>query len=240
MTLSLVIQILLILHVVKTGRNIYWLFIIALLPVAGSIVYFIVEIVPDIIGSQTGRQVSQKITEVLNPNKNLNQAAAADSVNDSIDNTKKLADECLNKQMYIEAKQLYKQCLSGLYEYDPDLMYGLAESEYGLANYAEVEYLLHKLITHNPCYKNQKTHLLFAKTLEHLGKTDSAIEEYEVLNSYYTSPEPTYYLAKLLKRQGQKQKATELFKKIILQSKVSGRHYYSLHKTWIKLAKNEL
>lgn len=236
---SIIIQVLLVLHVVKTGRNTTWIWIVVMLPIAGSIAYLIIEVLPDIAGTRTGRKAKSKVIEVLNPDKDINKAASDYSIRDTVDNSIKLANECINKEMYEEAKQLYKKCLTGMHEYEPDIMYGLAESEYGLSNYVEVKTILDSLIVHNPEYKNQDAHLLYAKSLEKLGEVKQAIEEFEILDSYYSGPEPTYHLAMLFKQQGEEQKARALLKKIIHKSDISGGHYNRLHTAWIKLAKNE-
>ena len=239
LAISVLLQVLLVLHVVKTGRNTTWIWIIVMLPPAGAIAYLVVEVLPDLTHSRTGRRTTKKVLEVLNPDRDINRAAADYSVTETIDNTMKLASECINKEMYAEARELYKKCLVGVHEHDPDIMHGLAQSEYGLQNYSETKQLLDELIKLNPAYKNQEAHLLYAKNLEQLGEHKQALEEYEILDSYYLGPEPTYRLGMLLKKQGQEQKAMELFRKIIHKSDISGGHYRSLHKTWIKLARSE-
>ena len=210
-----------------------------MLPIAGSIAYFIIEVFPDMAGSKTGRSAKRNVIEILNPDKDPNQAAADYSTIDTVENTIHLAQECLNKEMYNEANQLYNECLTGVHEYDPDIMFGLAESEYGLSNYDTTKSILDSLIAQNPDYKNQQAHLLYAKSLEQLGEIQLAFNEYETLDSYYLGSEPTYRLAMLLKKQGQDQKARELLKKIINKSDVFGGHYHRLHKPWVKLAKKE-
>jgi len=237
--ISIIIQVILVLHVVRTGRNTTWIWIVVMLPIAGSIAYFIIEILPDMAGSKTGRSTKRKVTEILNPDKDLNQAASDYSAIGTVENSMQLAEECLNKEIYKEANQLYKKCLTSVHEYDPDIMFGLAASEYGLSNYDEAKSILDNLIAQNPDYKNQEAHLLYAKSLEQLGEIKLAFEEYEILDSYYLGSEPTYRLAMLLKRQGQDKKARELLKKIIHKSDVFGGHYHRLHKPWMKLAKKE-
>lgn len=235
--ISIIIQVAFLLHVIKTGRDTRWLYIILLLPVAGAIVYFIVEVWPDLAGSRTGRKAKKKVSEVLQPNKDLNQALEDYSTTDTVENALKLGNECLTKNMYAEAKQLFSQCLTGIHEHDPDIMHGLAQSEYGLENYSETKSILDKLIEYNPDYRNQEAHLLYAKSLERLGDTQKALEEYEILDSYYLGPEPTYHFAMLLRNQGHEERANALLEKIIKKSDLSGGHYNQLHKAWIKLAK---
>ena len=50
--LSLVIQALLIVHCIKTGRNQIWIWVLALLSYAGIIAYVAAELVPDLLRSR--------------------------------------------------------------------------------------------------------------------------------------------------------------------------------------------
>ncbi len=210
-----------------------------MLPLAGSIAYFILEVVPDFAGSRTGRTAKRKVIEVLNPDKDINQAASDYSVTDTVENSLNLAGECLKKGLFDEAKQLYLKCLAGVYENDPDMLHGLAECEYGLQNYSEVKSLLDRLIQQNPEYRNQEAHLLYAKALDKLGEDKKAFEEFEILDSYYSGPEPTFHLAMLYRKRGLEDKAQELLNSIVRRADMSGGHYKKLHRKWISKAKNE-
>ena len=44
--LSILIQVALVIHIVKTGRSTTWIWIVVMLPVAGSIAYFVLEGLP--------------------------------------------------------------------------------------------------------------------------------------------------------------------------------------------------
>ncbi|MDH5178654.1 MAG: hypothetical protein OEZ39_19925 [Gammaproteobacteria bacterium] len=235
--LSIVLQVALVVHVVKTGRPTMWIWIIIMLPLAGMIAYFLIELLPDLLGTRTGRQATHNLKKIINPNRNLNDAALNYSISDTVENSLQLARECLDKQMYDEAKRLYEKCLTGLHKDDPDIMFGLARAEHGLQHHAAVKALLDELIATNPNYKNHDAHLLYAVTLEMLGEIDKALEEYVVLDRYYPGPEPTYRYAALLKQQGRVAEAKQLLEKILTAAKTSGRHYNSLHKEWINKAK---
>ncbi len=52
--LSLVIQALLIIHVIKTGRNTIWIWVLALLSYAGVIAYVAAELIPELLRSRSG------------------------------------------------------------------------------------------------------------------------------------------------------------------------------------------
>lgn len=238
--LSILIQVAFVLHIVKTGRNTTWIWIVIMLPLAGSIVYFIVEVLPGLLGSRTGRKASSNLRKVINPNKDINDASFNYSVSDTVENSMRLANECMNKNMFGEAKGLYEKCLKGVHEYDPDIMYGLARAEFALNNFKKVKAVLDEIIEKNPNYKNADAHLLYARSLEELNEVELALTEYDALDKYFSGPEATFHYAMLLKRKGEQSKAKELFEKILHSSKISGKHYNSLYNEWIKKAKNEI
>lgn len=237
--LSILIQVAFVIHIVKTGRNTTWIWIVIMLPLAGSIAYLILEILPEITASRSGRKTGSKIGKLLNPDKEINQAAQNYSIVDTVENSLTLAKEFLNKNMFEEAKEIYNKCLKGLHEHDPEIMQGLATAEFGIKNYTEVKVILDDLIAKNPDYKNADAHLLYARTLEKLNRIDAALEEYQVLNSYFPGPEASYRYAMLLKKCGDSKKSIELINKIIFDAKNSSEHYNSLYRDWIKSAKNE-
>ena len=137
-----------------------WIWVVIILPLAGSIAYFIVEILPGMMGTRTARKASRGLGGFLNPNKSFNQATKELAVSDTVEHRMHLAEQYLEKFEYQKAKDLYQKSLVGIHEDDPELTYGLARSEYGLKNYQHTKDLLDKLIEKNPKYKNQQAHLL--------------------------------------------------------------------------------
>lgn len=238
--LSIIIQAAFVMHVVKTGRNTTWIWIIVMLPLAGSVAYLVLEVLPGIQGSRAGRSAAKRFDTAVNPNKNLNKAATDYSISDTVDNSLKLADELMNKGAFGEAKELYLRSMRGMHKDDPEILSRLATSQFMLGDFLESKLSLDTLIEANPNYKNEDSHLLYARCLENLGDTDGAIEEYEVLAEYFSGPEAAYRYALLCKKTGNLEKKHELLNEIIKKSQHAGKHYNSLHKEWIKNAKNEL
>jgi len=238
--LSLLVQVAFVVHIVRSGRNTMWIWIVVMLPLAGSIAYLFIEILPELLTTRTGLKVRRNIRGIVNPNRDINNAAHRFSITDTVENSMKLADEMMAKGMFEEAATLYRKCLRGVHEHDPDIMYGLAKAEFGMDNFSETRQVLDDLIEKNPNYKNADAHLLYAKALDKLGETEKALEEYAALENYYPGPEPAYLYAMLLRQNGEPDKARALLESILTKSKISGRHYNSLHKQWVKLAKAEL
>ncbi|NRB39798.1 MAG: tetratricopeptide repeat protein [Pseudomonadales bacterium] len=238
--LSILLQVALVIHILKTGRSTTWIWIVVMLPLAGAIAYLILEVFPDASNSKTGRQASKTVTSVVKPNKAINAAAQQFSVSDTVENSMKLAHECLNKSMYDDAKTLFNKCLTGPHADDPALLFGLAQACFGLGEFEQVKTTLDNLKELNPDYKNADAHLLYARTLESLNQVSAALHEYEVLHSYFSGPEASFYYGKFLKAQNQHQQADAIFKQVLATANQSGKHYKSLHKDIIKMAKSEV
>lgn len=237
--LSLVLQVCLVLHVVKTGRNTTWLWIVILLPLAGSIAYLVVEVLPDFLGGRMGRSASRKVGALINPNKDLNEALKNYEISSSTENAIRLAQAYLEKGMHAEAKQLFEKSLTGLHKIDPNFMFGLARAQFGLGEFENCKQTLDELIKLNPDYKNEEAHLLYARTLETLERFEEATHEYETLCKYFTGPEAKYRFALMCKQLGKIEQAQKLLADILFLARTSGNHYNILHKEWIQLAKTE-
>ncbi len=70
---SIVIQALLIIHVIKTGRNFIWIWVIALLSFAGILAYVAVELIPDLLGSRAAQATRRGMKLALDPTAQLRQ-----------------------------------------------------------------------------------------------------------------------------------------------------------------------
>ena len=238
--LSIILQVGFVLHILKTGRNTTWIGIVVMLPLAGALAYFIMEILPDLMGSRSGVKAKRSLGDLIHPNKAIDSATRELSVTDTVENSIKLAKECLNKEKFSEAKSLYEKSLKGIHASDPDMMVGLARSEFGLENYRRTQQILEDLIVKNPDYKNPNAHLLYAGALEHLGEAEAALKEYNVLDQSFAGPEASYRYAMLLKKQGHNEKSTVVLEAILQKADLSDKYYRSNYKKWLTLAKNEL
>lgn len=236
----LLLQVALVVHIVKTGRSTTWIWIVVMLPLAGALAYLITELLPDMLNSRTGRGASRKLSQIINPNRDLKKAANNLEISNTVDNSIKLAKELSNKGLYLEARQLYQDCLKGIYQTDPIIMSGLARTEFALGNYTSCRDILDKLIEHNPDYKNADDHLMYARAQELSGHLDIALQEYQTLAKYFAGPEAKYHLAMLYKKTAKEPQAKELFNEIVSRAKISNKHYNTSYKEWIDKAKQEL
>lgn len=235
--LSIIFQVALVIHIVKTGRNTMWIWIVVVLPLAGSIAYLLIEVLPSLSKSSTGQTAVRRVSSTFNPNRDLKLVQDQFERNDTIDNKMKLANELLNKQEFEQARDLFSACLTGLYITDPYIMLGLAKAQFACAQIAEAKTTLDQLIEHNPNFKDHSGHLLYARCLEGLDNNDEAAHEYQTLCQYYAGPEAKYRYALLCIKMDKPIIAKELFDEILLDAKNGGPHYNSVHKEWISQTK---
>jgi hypothetical protein len=61
----IIIQVLLIIHVIRTGRNQLWIWVLLFLPLAGGIAYLAVEIVPQLFRSRTAQRTARGLKKAM-------------------------------------------------------------------------------------------------------------------------------------------------------------------------------
>jgi hypothetical protein len=237
---SILVQVALIVHVIRTGRNSLWIWALALLPMAGPIAYVAVEILPEIFGGRTARRAASKLHKALDPTRDLRDAHRQVRLSGSIDARRRFAEELLSSGKYSEAADNYRAALTGLYQHDPHLMLGLAHAQYAGGDATGARQTLDELIANNPDFKSTDGHLLFARALEGEGNLAKAAEEYEALSRYHSGAEATYRHAVLLKRSGATQRANEMLQKLLDDAELTTRHARALQKEWLDLARREL
>lgn len=240
LALSTLIQALLIIHALKTGRRDPWLWIILFFPGIGSALYAFFELLPEMRRTREGRMVAAKILKAVDPHRDLKRLTEELMRSDNVENKVNLAKECVNAGMFKEAIELYQGSLKGIYVTDPNIMLGLATAQFHQGDYANSKQTFDNLIKHNPEFKSAEGHLLYARSLEGLEQHAAALEEYQSLATYYAGYEAKCRYALLLKKLGHTEKAQQLFKDIMTHAKNLSRGYQLAQKQWIDIAKNNL
>jgi hypothetical protein len=238
--LPLVVQALLIVHVIKTGRNQIWIWVLALLSYAGIIAYVAAELIPELLRSAATKRTVRGVKKALDPEAQLRQLAQRAEIGGGVDARQRHAEELLRLGRPEEAVEEYRRTLQGLYEHDPNLMLGLARAQFGARQPAEARATLDALIKHNPEFRSADGHLLYARALEQEGLAQRALEEYRTLAGYYPGAEATVRYAQLLRREGQNAPAGEALRALLAQAAVAPAHYRRNQDEWLKQAEREL
>jgi hypothetical protein len=238
--LSIVLQALLIVHCIKTGRNTIWIWVLALLSYAGVIAYLVVEVLPEVFGSRTARRTARNLGKVLDPTADLRRYENEARVTGNVASQQRYADELARQERFDEAIAAYRGVLTGLYEHDPNLMLGLARAQFGKGDAASARATLDELIRLNPDFKSPEGHLLYARALEAAGDAAKALEEYAVLSSYYPGAEASVRYAQLLQAQGRAAEAQKVAQELLERARIAPAHYRRAQKTWLDSAERIL
>jgi hypothetical protein len=233
---SLVLQAILIIHCIKTGRNQIWIWVLALLSYAGILAYIAAELLPELLGSRTTKRTVKGVKQALDPQADLRRYENEARLGGNVASQQRYADELLRQGRAADAIGVYRGALKGLYEHDPDLMLGLARAQFASGAAAESRATLDALIQHNPQYKSADGHLLYARALEAEGDMARALEEYRVLAGYYPGAEAAVRYAELLKSQQRGDEARKVLGELLDHAKVAPAHYRRNQEDWLKRA----
>ncbi len=238
--LTLALQAALIVHVIRTGRNNLWIWAIALLPAAGSLAYIGVEILPEIFGGRTARRTKASVQRIIDPDRDLRQAAAAVQFSGNVDARRRLAEELYERGQYAEAAAVYQGGLTGIFEHDPVLLLGLAGAQFASGEFGPARASLERLMLHNPEFKSADGHLLYARTLEAQEALEEAEREYAAAAPGYPGAEARVRYALLLKRRGKLDEARRILKDLVDGARMAPAHYRKAQAEWLDRARREL
>ena len=237
--LTILIQVGLVVHVIKTGRNMIWIWVLVLLPGVGTLAYLAVEILPGLFRSRAARSAVRGVQRAVDPDRELRHASATAALSDTVVAKARLGAEFARRGDYAGAIETYRAGLKGLYEHDPKLLLGLAEAQFAAGDAAAARSSLETLSTHNPEFKSADGHLLLARALEAEGELQRAESEYRAVAAYYPGAEAKVRHALLLKKLGRGAEARALLDEIVRTAELAPRHVRRAQAEWLALAQRE-
>ncbi len=239
-TLSIAVQVAAAVHVVKTGRPYWWLWIIIIAPGIGAAVYFLAEVVPDLRRDPAARRMGSGIIALVAPGRSLRQLEDELDACDTVKNRQALARGYVNAKRYGEAIEQYQKCLTGIFKDDPSILLELAHAHFLGGNHGQARELLARLEEIGPNHRQLERRLLLARTLEQMGDEERALAEYAAIVRQSSGEETRCRYALLLSKTGRKEQADEVFREIVKRSRRSPRYYRRAQKEWIALARQNL
>jgi len=238
--ISIVIQAGLIVHVIRTGRNQLWIWVLLFLPLAGGVAYVAVEILPELFRSRTARRTARGLRRAMDPGAELRRYENEARVTGNVASRQRYAEELTRHARYDEAIAQYQQALTGLYEHDPNLMLGLAQAQFAKGEARAARQTLDELIKQNPTFRSPDGHLLYARALAAEGDVTKALEEYAVLAPAYPGAEAAVRYAQLLEAQGQRAEAQRVARELLEQARIAPGHYRRAQREWLDAAQKLL
>jgi hypothetical protein len=236
--LSIAIQVAFIVHVIKTGRNTLWIWVLVIpvLAFPGMLAYLIVEIIPDLLRSRTAQRTARGFKKAMDPEGDLRRYENEARVGGNVASRQRYADELVRHGRHDEAIAQYRSALTGLYEHDPNLMLGIARAQFAKGDATAARQTLDDLIRLNPDFRSPDGHLLYARALETEGNIQKALEEYKVLATSYPGAEAAVRYAQLLQSQGRSAEAQKVARDLLEQARIAPAHYRKAQRSWLDAA----
>ncbi|MBI1406540.1 MAG: tetratricopeptide repeat protein [Caulobacter sp.] len=175
---SLVFSILLCVHVVKTGREMYWLFIILAFQPLGGIVYALVAVLPEFTSGGTARQLKSAARKAMDPQADYRAAQQAVEDSPTVANRMRLAAAASEMGRHEEAERMYAEAAHGIHAEDPALLFGRARALIELERPAEALPLLDKLGELGEAGRTPQAAVLMGRAHHMLGQMSQADTAY--------------------------------------------------------------
>jgi hypothetical protein len=232
------VDLLLIIHVIKTGRIKPWLFVITFFPGVGAALYVVMELIPDWTRSRDGRRAREQIERKLNPTGRYRKLREELAVVDTIANRAALAEECLAIARFDEARDHFESILAMSHGDDPLYMLGRARAEFGLGRAATAVATLEALKSRWPDYRSPEGHLLYARSLEMAGHDEQALATYDAVGRYFPGAEPRVRQARLLRKLGREAEAKAVAEDVVRKLKHAPAYARRNQKIWLAAAQD--
>lgn len=233
------LQIICAVHVIRNRKEYWWLFVIFFFPFVGSVVYFIVEIYPDMKRGRSAWGV-QNPALPTKPSRRIKRLEQDIEYADTVRKRTELAEAYLDAGMAEKAREQYRRCLTGIHRDDPNLQYGLARALFAMGSYEEAGQILNSLReTDWRDYRRERA-LLEARALSEMGRFDQAEPLFQEALAQSPGEEARVRYAEYMLQQGRKDEAAELYRATLAKARIADGAYRSRERVWINRAKSKL
>lgn len=234
------IQLALIIHVLKTGRSRYWIFVLIFMPLIGGLAYLIIELLPEFSNSISGQRAMRNVKNAFDPGGDVRQHQAAWEQSPNVDNARRYAEALLDAGESAKAEGIVDQALTGMFAFEPTLLLVRARLQFEQDRMSDALNSLESLQEHNPDFRSADGHLLYARTLEATGQIEKALQEYTNVAGYFPGVEARYRRALCLKASGNQQESTAEMESILNDAKLAPAHFRKSQKLWLEATRREL
>ena len=234
--LPVVLDLLCVIHIYRTGRPNWWYMVVIGFPVIGAIAYLLFEVLPGLGAAR----VVKRVVKMVNPTAELKARIREVERCGSSANKAALADELLNTGQFEDAIVLFKSCLTGIQSNDPSLMFGLAEAYFYQRDADNALEWLDKVIAADPWFKGGDAKLLRARTLAGAKRSDEALAQYEAILEHYPGEEARCRYASLLAALGRLDQAERVLQDAAKRMELNGRQYTRNNREWLNGARDDL
>jgi len=165
-------------HVVRTGREMYWLWIFIIGPLIGPAFYFFAVLLPEMMGGRTGRNIGKAARQAIDPDRDFRNAMRALDETPTVGNRMRVAQAAAALGRWSDAEAQWALCIEGHWAEDPTILMGHANALLELGRYDEALKRLEQVKALGREGSTPVVALAFARAYEGLGRNDEADDAY--------------------------------------------------------------
>ncbi len=159
---------------VRTGRPLYWLFLLFMAPGLGSVVYFFGVYLPQSRLERSLLKAGAIVRDKLDPGREIRDAQAAFDLTPTAHNQVRLAKALLEAGQHGAAVQQYEACMNGPFKGDPEICFGAAQARLANGQGASAIALLLDLRSSHPGFREEQIGLVLARAFAAAGRHSEA------------------------------------------------------------------
>jgi hypothetical protein len=226
-------------HSYRRGTLNRWIFLIAFLPVVGSIIYLYSEVLSNQSNFRSIGTSTIDVGAVLNPGGKIKKLEDQLRFTDTFDNKVKLADAYLAAGFTDKAVELYNAGLTGAFVENEYVLAQLIIAYFEQEQYDEV-ITIAKKIYKLPQFSRSKARILYARSLENTGNMEQAEIEFKAMKGRYSDFGPRYEYGLFLIRAGRDKDAWTIFTEMMNEEQHLSPMERKSNRIWFAKTKDEL
>ncbi|HEV7238396.1 MAG TPA: tetratricopeptide repeat protein [Thermoanaerobaculia bacterium] len=227
--LQLALQLIAIVHCAKQGRARFWIWIIIIGGLLGTLAYFLVEGLPD------WREVQRSFK---GPARRKRIAALRAIVRDnpSAGNYEELGALLVEQKKWSEARDAFDRSIAARAD-SLDTFYWRGVSAFEMGDYAAAIPDYQHVVKIDPKYDYSRAQCLLARALARTGRTDEAMAAFDRLVASSSASESQVSAAEFYAANGHEASARELVESVLARRATMPSYQRRRDRAWLSMAK---
>lgn len=189
--LHIIVALFFAVHAIRSARELYWLLILFMFPLFGSVVYFFAIFLPDFKSTYAVQKGLHKVTSAavnrIDPGRELREAKAAYDFTPTAQNQWRYADALLAADKVAEAVEQFELCLRGPFANDLEIQFAAANAQMQFQQLDKARELLLAIRANSGSFRTEAVTLMLAQIYAAQGEQAAAKHEFELAVSRFGS-----------------------------------------------------
>lgn len=237
---GVVVQILCIMHVINTGRDRIWIWVIILLSMIGCCAYFAFQVMPELFGPGSAHARKSYTKQARDPVRRLKAAEEKLRLVDTAANRTDLGDAYFAMRAFGQAAEEYRKALDHLKGRDDKIETKLGWSLFEGGEFIQALNTVERISRPASIGEADRLDFLRARILAELGRKAEAAALYEDIVTRLPGEEARCRYAALLLETGESVKARQMLEAVEQQVRHSDPAYSADDRTMVDWAMGEL